>query len=583
MIETDNGVYYMTAGETCYVIAANGGTLGNVYFGKRVEREDDISTLGGDRTVFPEFALTYTRGGKSARTEFAPVGAEILEEKPLFDAPTLCGGKTLAVTVQDKAAGLRAELYYTPYPRGGFSRRAVVYNESKKTVTIGCASVFSAFGTYDVLTVEKSGAVERKTCGGVYNGDGLSNFTALLEHNADDERGSAYGFVFPYGDGALRASVDKQSAYAEACLGDGIVVAAGASVRLPETLAVYSDRGACGMTRVFHDILRENMGDKTISERRPTVLFCPALEKKQLLAAVSLAAEIGFDVFATDGGAVSADTLSAVAEECKQSGIRAGLSVLPSAIARSSAVYCDACVPDKTGKSSGIDLSRSDAVQVFSDALCSTIAKNGISYLMIDLPRGGSYPFAAGMYALRKILADSFPDLVTEWGAVPPEMRYAQSLCYPPCVMRNTVDATANCSFKTRFDCATFGCLGYALDPNALSDDAKRAVRAQILSYQDDASAVIRGDLYRPKAAKGDRCRMAVTKDKSKAYAVYERNGSDYVRIKLVGLDERNIYHIRELGKTFSGAALVNYGVAVPSRADGDTFVLHLRQVADYE
>ncbi|MDE7107660.1 MAG: GH36 C-terminal domain-containing protein, partial [Clostridiales bacterium] len=120
------------------------------------------------------------------------------------------------------------------------------------------------------------------------------------------------------------------------------------------------------------------------------------------------------------------------------------------------------------------------------------------------------------------------------------------------------------------FDVASLGALGYEFNPMELSDGIKRAVRAQILSYQDDARCVLRGDLYC-----NDGCRMAVRKDKSRAYAVCASKGE---RVKFIGLDEHNLYHVRELNKTFSGAALIHCGIAL---GEG-THVFHILQVADW-
>ena len=76
---------------------------------------------------------------------------------------------------------------------------------------------------------------------------------------------------------------------------------------------------------------------------------------------------------------------------------------------------------------------------------------------------------------------------------------------------------------------------------------------------------------------------LVASKDKSKAYAVCV-NAGGRARVKLRGLDERNLYHVRELGKIYSGAALVGYGIPLPEGAGKNTsFAFHLGQVADYE
>lgn len=586
MIKTDGGTFYMTAGEACYIFKIDRGELRHVHFGKRVEPEDDLIALGFGADNCSELGgVRFARGGKPLDVKLEYVGAEVSAEKPAPERPALGGGKTLVVRLRDVNASLRVKLYYTPYVRGGFSRRVEIFNDGVTPVTLTASpQIVTLAREYDIISVGANGEKRREPVAKHSpDGNAMSNFLAAAKPTASESHGDVYGFLCAYGDGALRATANGAATEIRCYEGArDIEIAAGGAYSLPEVLAVYSDSGVGGMSRVFHDILREYMGDRADGKRRPTVLYCPTAAADKLCAAAGEASKLGCDVFAVNGGELGADALKAVSEACRAAGIKIGMRVSPCAFGKSSAVYFPESVKSADGYSFDPDDVR--AVDAFTAALQKLVAEHEAEYIMIDIPRGGVKPFAVGMWRVRAALSALYPELVVEWGAVPPEMLIGQSLCYPPCLMRNNVAATPSDSLKTRFDIATFGCLGYAFDPLQASDDLKRAVRAQILSYQDDAGIAVNGDLYRLSAADGDVCLMSVTKDKSRAYAVCVRTRAVKTSVRLLGLDEHNIYHIRELNKTFSGAALMYCGVSVPpALGEKTTFVLHLRQVADYE
>lgn len=583
MIKTDNGVFYLTAGETCYILkTADGGKLQTVYFGKRFEREDDLTALGYGVENFADILVgEIYRDGKKLAVEFVVVDAEVLATKPETGAPALVGGKTLKICLDCANEKLRAEVYITPYPRGGFSRRTVLINDGKaitfKAQTLGGALADSV----DIISVTSNGDVVRLAAGQKQS-DGAGNFVIAATENSSETHGDVYGYLCMYGDGTLYAEKRTGNGTSIVCRdGDKLKLCTGESYIFPEVLSVFSYNGVGGMSRVFHDIIRESMGDKYFNKRRPIVLFCPDMSEKKMCEAASIAVELGLDVFAVDGGKTPAKELRKIGEVCKSAGIKLGIKITPNEIEKNSAAYVSGCA-EKKPDLYAVDFSDERLAEKYIVELEKVIEGNGIEYLMIDVPQDGLKPFALGMYKLRAAISAKFPELFIEWNTVPHEMRYGRSLCYPPCIMRNLVEYEPD-SFKARFDSATFGCLGYALNPLELSSDAKRAVRAQIFSYQDDAPTVMLGDLYRLESTSGGKCLMSVTKDKSKAYVVCLPSSAQS-RVRLKGLDEHNLYNVRELDKTFSGAVLASCGVAVPPAKDGwSTFVLHIRQVTDYD
>lgn len=564
MIKIEKDKLFMTAGETCYIVSASDGVLRAVYFGRRVEAEDDLSALLGASNV-PEFAPVVN--GK--KTEFALVGAEVLAEKPNCSGMHFAGGKTLKATV--RSGSLTAEIYYTPYPRGGFSRQVVLVNGGGTSVTVGDPNNVRLRGEHTLTALDADGGVfaaaevgKRSRC--------IDNFLAISDGDG------AYGFLCVYGDGAVCGKA-AGGVTEITCNGYGeITLKAGERYVAPELLAVYSDNGIDGMSRVLHDILRESLQKSSLSERKQVVLFCPTMSESKLVKAAGETVKLGCDVFAVDAGEVSVGTLGKLSEACKAAGIKLGIKLSPFSIKKSSAAYNGKCVA--AGERYTADISVAEGAAAHYATLEKLIKDNEIEYLMYDIPRGGLQKYAQGVHGVRSMLATNFPELTVDWGIVPKKLRRGRLMCYPPSMMRVAAEPNGDGTLKQAFDEATVGCLSYWLDPLSLTDGMVRAVRAQVFSYQDDAPAVMNGDLYIATSDDGDCCYISVTKDKSRAYVVCSRATGGETRVRLKGLDEHNLYNVRELGATFSGAALRSCGVILP---DAPTCCLHVRQVADYE
>lgn len=568
MINIESDKIYMTAGEICYALEVRDGALYFTYFGRRVELEDDLTALCGKGEIC-EFAPEISAGQKKCKLEFT--GARTLDVKP-HRASALDGGKTAVVGMRTADGKISAELYITPYPRGGFSRRAVFYNNSDRAINIINGNVLRINGDARILSVADGGDVVYPDGNATPIDRAVNNFAAAVVGDG------AYGFASVYGDGVIDASCADGVIRVDCRETDRASVAPNEVYMSPELLAVYSDNGVGGAARILHDIMRETLGSKFATERRPVVLFCPPLPSARLADAAKATGELGCDVFCIDAGVVDAKTLADASAACKAAGIKFGIKLDPYAVEKNGALFGSAC--KKTANGNYVwDLTAPDGADLLFCALETAIRQCDIEYLMIDLPRGGIQSIARGVYAVRHKLRRTFAELNVEWGIVPHKLARGRSLCYPPCMTRTVV--TLDGRLKSEFDVATIGCLGYEFDPASVNADIKRAVRAQIFSYQDDAPTVMLGDSYFLSATGGGNCLMSVTKDKSKAYVVCENAGGGTMRVYLDGLDEHNLYHVRELNKTFSGAALVNCGVPIPANAP--TYCLHIRQVADYE
>ncbi|MCM1367831.1 MAG: alpha-galactosidase [Roseburia sp.] len=613
MIITDDDFFYMTGGEMCYSVVVKDGRLCRAYFGKRVEREDDLAALGGE-TSEPEFptdglcAIEVFRREKKLRLDFVFDGYEVTEKPSYEDMPVLRGGKTLKLSLKDDNARIVLDLYYTPYSRGGIARRAVLKNIGDVNIRVGklaCATVFD--GKLDVGGEMCGAPLRRNKCNFACASDGATEYS-----------GDVYGMLLLYGGNAtLQTECDGRSTRATlgAALGDEITLGPDESFVAPETLCVFSDVGFGGVSRAFHDIIRdEALPENFFARRRPVTLCTPTevRDTKKLSKTISAASELGADVFVADGDglyngcAEDIKYFKRVAEECAEHGIKLGIAVDPRRVESDGVIYeehRDLTAPLPSGEQGGyaLDFSRDEAVELAFSRLMQCVSEYGAEYILLKGERadGGAarYPDTLGkqrlinrLYAAPEIAVeraeyvcgDGEAGGFTDGGATA-----ARSAALPLCVLRNIVSIPSDngIPLKSRFDAATFGSLGYELDPSALGEDARRAIRAQVFSYQDDAATVVTGDLYRQNAEGGEFCFMAVTGDKSKAYAVCLLDGGTKKRrVKFRGLDEHAIYRVRELNKTFSGAALSHYGITVENASDTcGSLTFHFGQVADYE
>ncbi len=523
MIKNERGIYYITCGGACYIMREERGALYNVCFGKRVEYEDDMSVLMTSPT--PELAgddISVKRGGKKLELALTVAGSKVVQ-KPEAELPTLRGEKTLAVALEDKKSGIAAEILYTPYSRGGIAKRVRIVNTADTP-----------------LTVERLAVSAAMPCDTVCGEYGL--WTAAMPQGEY----AAFPLFFyerlSYKDGrATLAAIDKKT------MGKSITLAAGEALTSAELVLLYSCGAAGATVRALHDIIREYaMSPEKSGKRRPIVLYCALHEDGAAFdATVAAACETGMDTVVVDYAADAESGLIKAAECVHAHGIKFGLRI---------------------------------AVDATASGVRDIIKKCGAEYLEFAFDGVTDHAETVKLYGAYAAFRKEFPDIVCDFtgvkhGAGSAALRSRAALPLPLAAVRNVVTRDGvKSSYKTEFDIATLGGLGYRLDPSKLDTNARRAVRAQIFSYQDDESVVMNGDVYDIESGV-----MVVSKDKSKAYAVATGD------VRLVGLDEHNLYRVRELGKTFSGAALAYYGIPYDKSAGGETVTYHIGQVADYE
>ena len=337
--------------------------------------------------------------------------------------------------------------------------------------------------------------------------------------------------------------------------------------------------------------------------------------------------------------------LGALVERVNALGVRFGIWFEPEMISPDSDLYRahpDWCIHiEGREKSVGrwqyvLDITREDVRNNVFDQMCAILSSANIEYVKWDFNRNiteaGSallpsvrqkeffHRYMLGVYELLERLNTAFPRILIEGcasggGRFDPgmlyyspqiwtsddtdaierlEIQYGTSMVYPLSTMSAHVSAVPNhqtkrmTSFATRGNVAFTGAFGYELDLNALTEEERELVRAQVASYHKHYELLSNGDYYRlidpteSKATKyADAAWMIVAEDKSEALLTYvatraQVNIQKYIR--LAGLDPDRIYVDAESGHRYTGALLMNAGLNVSRRyADGDSCVWHLQ------
>lgn len=137
-------------------------------------------------------------------------------------------------------------------------------------------------------------------------------------------------------------------------------------------------------------------------------------------------------------------------------------------------------------------------------------------------------------------------------------IQWGTSMVYPLSTMSAHVSAVPNhqvarvTSLDMRKDVAMFGVFGYELNPLALTEEEKEAVKAQIKEYHTYQELIQNGIFYRLDLTDKNHVGwLVVNKERTEAlvgyYTILAQPNPIYERLKLVGLNPDKAYHI--LGK----------------------------------
>lgn len=325
-----NMSFKLTAGESCYMLkVAPGGYLAHVYYGKALPDEDLSYLLRLDENPFtPEtnnrdkacymdtlpfeypcfglgdyrehaFSIMDKNGASTCDLRYKShkiyKGKPALEGLPATFANTPEEAETLEITMEDKPAGLEADLIYTAFAGlNAIARSVVIRNVGGDNVKL--TRVYSACVEFDdekmdMITLNGSWARERamercrlhvgKQIIDSMRGESSHQnnpFTALCRHNADEDSGEVYGFNFVYSGNFVSEAEVTQHRKTRYLMGINScdfewLLEPGEKFTAPEVIMVYSDEGLGKMSRTFHDLYRNNLIRGEYKDKRRPILI----------------------------------------------------------------------------------------------------------------------------------------------------------------------------------------------------------------------------------------------------------------------------------------------------------------------
>lgn len=413
-------------------------------------------------------------------------GKKELEGLPSTFAEEEGEAETLEIILEDSLIGLAVVLSYTVFEDYDIiTRNAKFMNVGKETIRILKAASLSVDMTgheFDLIHLTGSWARECQfnrtpLCTGRIELDsarGVSSsqhnpFFALVEKNATEDYGDAYGFSLVYsGNHLSQIEVDQ---YEQVRLTMGISpmnfewkLDPGACFQTPECVMAYSSAGIGQMSRLFHRIYRERLcKSKFANSPRPILInsweACYFdFTQDSLLELARESKKLGIELLVLDDGwfgrrnaADSSlgdwypnmdklpDGIAGLAERVNETGLQFGLWFEPEMVSPNSDLFrahpdWRLHVPGRQGHQSRgqfvLDLSRQEVCDWLVDAVGRILECGKVSYVKWDMNRQlsevGSAVFPAdrqgeiyhryvlGLYQCMERLTTVFPDVLFE-------------------------------------------------------------------------------------------------------------------------------------------------------------------------
>ncbi len=355
----NNKTFYLESAELSYIFKIDDfGFLIHLYYGKRVARDDIeysvfrvarghsayLAEMGNKNTfeVLSQEFPTFGRGDfRESAFAFDADGVRvgdfkykrhtITDKKPeISGMPSVKGGETLVVTVEDGLHKIEIDLYYTVFEDlPVILRHNEIRNRADKEIILDRAYSFSfdlPDKDFEFLSLYGAHLRERhiqrnKIHHGVISVDSkygvsssqLNPFAALIRPNTDEESGEAYGINLVYsGNFVIKAQVGQNDI--TRVLG-GIndydfawTLKGGESFSTPEAVMVYSDAGLGKMSRIFHSLYRDYLiNPRFAKKQRPIVLNSWEAvyfdyDEKKLCELIRSVKGSGIDTFVLDDG-----------------------------------------------------------------------------------------------------------------------------------------------------------------------------------------------------------------------------------------------------------------------------------------
>lgn len=321
-----------------------------------------------------------------------------------------------------------------------------------------------------------------------------------------------------------------------------------------------------------------------------------------------------------------------LAEKIENMGMKFGLWIEPEMVNKDSRLYEEhpdwvIRVPYREachGRNQFVlDFSKEEVVDYIGDQISGILRNAPVSYIKWDMNRSISEAFSQGrkaeeqgklfhrhilgVYRLYERLTSEFPEVLFEscasggarfdpgmlyyapqcWTSDNTDaverlrIQYGTSFVYPLSSMGCHVSEAPNqqtfrnTPLSTRAETAYFGCFGYEMDLDTLTEEEKEEVKEQIQYYKRIRKLVMDGTFYRLISPfEGDEAAwMVVSEDKRHALAGYYRMrqpaNAPLKRLTLKGLDPDVRYQIRETGLEAYGDELMRAGMTISDYASG--------------
>lgn len=516
-ITVRNNQFHLTTKNTSYIMSVYMDKyLARIYWGKRIGADTDytyilnmvtanraasvhpctdeekrlflcdvpleFSTLSEGLYRSPSCHTVNDNGCSMSRFEY--IGYDIYDGKrPLSGLPAVYtedGDKaqTLVICMADKVSGMKAYLSYTVFEEYDAVMRSVLYkNEGENNISLLSAQsatvdlhmpdaeMLYTYGDWErecnvrrvpidhnrIVIDSKKGASSA-----IHN-----PFAAVVEKNADEEKGSVYGFSLVYS-GSFKIEAEQQSTGLTR-INAGIndydfewELKPGEEFQTPEAVMVYSDEGLGKMSRTYHSLYRSRLcRGKYRDSVRPMVMnpwaaYALSCSADNMYAEAVKGAELGFEMFVLDDGWFgNNDTpgvrplgdwfpnkkfpggLKPLVDRITQTGMKFGLWFEPEIISPDSELYKKH--PDWILQSADreptqmyhqlhLDMSKREVQDYIVNAISKILDSADISYVkwdynraMIDTPnRRRQHESLLGTYSVLERLTSKYPDVLFE-------------------------------------------------------------------------------------------------------------------------------------------------------------------------
>lgn len=516
-ITVRNNQFHLTTKNTSYIMSAYMDKyLAHIYWGKRIGADTDytyilnmmtadraagvhpctdeekklflsdvpleFSTLSEGLYRSPSCHTVNDNGCSMSRFEY--IGYDIYDGKrPLSGLPAVYAedgdkAQTLVICMADKVSGMKAYLSYTVFEEYDAVMRSVLYkNEGENNISLLSAQsatvdlhmpdaeMLYTYGDWERECNVRRVPIDHNRIV-IDSKKGASSamhnpFAAVVEKNADEEKGSVYGFSLVYS-GSFKIEAEQQSTGLTR-INAGIddydfewELKPGEEFQTPEAVMVYSDEGLGKMSRTYHSLYRSRLcRGKYRDSVRPMVMnpwaaYGLSCSADNMYAEAVKGAELGFEMFVLDDGWFgNNDTpgvrplgdwfpnkkfpggLKPLVDRITQTGMKFGLWFEPEIISPDSELYKKH--PDWILQSADreptqmyhqlhLDMSKREVQDYIVNAISKILDSADISYVkwdynraMTDTPnRRRQHESLLGTYSVLERLTSKYPDVLFE-------------------------------------------------------------------------------------------------------------------------------------------------------------------------